>query len=113
ESIFISSRVRGQDISGGVKSPGPDQTHPCHQTHHSAEPAAAADPLVSLRRYLALYHIATIPDIAKYRRIQGTKIGRCILAGCTEPKCWEDDLGLGYLCNMHFEYIKGKLDEAR
>jgi hypothetical protein len=72
------------------------------------------NPLSRLKEQIRKYTgLAVVPDIARYRRIQGVKGGRCIFIGCTEPIAWEDARGGNFLCEGHYLTVRRWVEEAR
>ncbi|MDD1707980.1 MAG: hypothetical protein LUQ33_02250 [Methanoregulaceae archaeon] len=72
------------------------------------------DPIARLDDLITRYTVITgLPDIGSYRRISGTKPGRCIFRGCTEPIAWEDRRGQNYLCEGHYLLVLQWTEEAR
>jgi hypothetical protein len=75
---------------------------------------AENDPFERLKsRILTYTGRSTIPDIARYRRIQGVREGRCIFIGCTEPIAWEDAGGGNFLCEGHYLTVHRWVEQAR
>ena len=74
----------------------------------------AKDPFERLKNRILKYTgRSTVPDIARYRRIQGVKGGQCIFIGCTEPIAWEDAQGGNFLCEGHYLTVRRWVEEAR
>jgi len=72
------------------------------------------DPLERLKNRILKYTGRfTVPDIARYRKIQGKKAGRCIFIGCTEPIAWEDAQGGNFICEGHYLTVRRWVEEAR
>ncbi|HUK38384.1 MAG TPA: hypothetical protein VLV30_04635 [Methanomicrobiales archaeon] len=70
--------------------------------------------LEHLKQLIARYTVITfIPDIDRYRRITTPKQGRCIFRGCPEPIAWEDARGENFLCEGHYQTMKGWIEDAR
>ncbi|HXW99244.1 MAG TPA: hypothetical protein VEI51_05940 [Methanomicrobiales archaeon] len=72
------------------------------------------NPLEHLKQLIARYTvIGFVPDIDRYRRITVPKMGRCIFRGCPEPIAWEDARGANFLCEGHYQTMKGWIEDAR
>ncbi len=75
---------------------------------------ATRDPLSRLKEQIRKYTgLTAVPDIARYRRIRGTKEGKCIFIGCTEPIAWEDAGGGNFLCKGHYLTVLRWVEDAR
>lgn len=73
-----------------------------------------ADPLSHLADLIHQYTIlGSVPDMARYRRINGQKSGNCLFRGCTEPLAWEDARGEFSLCEGHYRIMVQWITEAQ
>lgn len=66
-----------------------------------------------VRQKLAKIGIHFVPDITKYRRINGMKEGRCIGKPCQDAKMYEDENGENFLCEWHYNYIKKVMEDQK
>ena len=72
------------------------------------------DSITRLHALITRYTVISgVPDIGSYRRITGTKQGRCIFRGCSEPIAGEDSRGKNFLCEGHYIMMTQWTEEAR